>query len=333
MIDLSSLKSILVDSDGTAHVQGGARLGDTALALNDKGRAMSHGVCPWVGIGGHAAFGGELGVRKSGGRDENCSPCPSATGYGPSARKWGLTLDNIIAYDVVLADGTIKRSLTASTDADLFWVSAEFFFLGSPLLITLTPSQALRGSAPSFGIVVTYHFRTYQRPSTVIVSTYTYPSGALSSTTAAQVFLAFQSFGKTKSPSGLGLKINIFKGRSVTVGASFQGSRQEYDQILAPLLSSLPGGYTSSVNTLDWIGSLKEVSGGQPLSSAGVSDYVSRAQRRAERRRGEADLYLRSQHDTFFAKSLMVPSSVPLTQTALGAFFHYLWTTSTSSQW
>lgn len=65
MIDLGSLKSIVVDSDGTAHVQGGALLGDTALALNSKGRAMSHGVCPWVGIGGHAGFGGELG----GGRD------------------------------------------------------------------------------------------------------------------------------------------------------------------------------------------------------------------------------------------------------------------------
>ncbi|ORY84716.1 glucooligosaccharide oxidase [Leucosporidium creatinivorum] len=269
MIDLSSLHSIVVDSDGQAHVGGGARLGDTALALNAKGRAMSHGVCPWVGIGGHAAFGG----------------------YGPSSRKWGLTLDNIVAYDVVLADGTIKQGLTASEDADLFW--------------------ALRGSAPSFGIVTTYHFRTYQRPSTVIVSTYSYPAGALSSTTAAQVFLAFQTFGKTKAPSALGLKINIFKGKSVLAGASFQGSRAEYDQVIAPLLSSLPGGYTSSVKTLDWIGSLKEVAGGQPLSSQGASDY----------------------HDTFFAKSLMVPSATPLTQAALEAFFNYLWTTATSSNW
>lgn len=123
--------------------------------------------------------------------------------------------------------------------------------------------------------MVTYHFRTYQRPSTVIVSTYNYPAGALSSTTAAQVFLAFQAFGKTKAPSSLGIKINIFKGRSVLVGASFQGSRQQHDQVIAPLLSSLPGGYTSSVKTLDWIGSLREVAGGQPLSSAGASDYVS----------------------------------------------------------
>lgn len=76
MIDLGSLKSIVVDSDGTAHVQGGALLGDTALALNSRGRAMSHGVCPWVGIGGHAAFGGELGAEGSTRREALISSIP-----------------------------------------------------------------------------------------------------------------------------------------------------------------------------------------------------------------------------------------------------------------
>ena len=32
----------------------GNRLGDVALSLNDAGRALPHGVCPYIGIGGHS---------------------------------------------------------------------------------------------------------------------------------------------------------------------------------------------------------------------------------------------------------------------------------------
>lgn len=48
VIDLSAFNDIVVNADGTAEVGAGQRLGDVALALNDGGRAIPHGTCPYV---------------------------------------------------------------------------------------------------------------------------------------------------------------------------------------------------------------------------------------------------------------------------------------------
>ena len=60
VIDLLKIKDIVVDQEtGTAVVGAGNRLGDIALGLFDQGgRAIPHGTCPLVGLGGHASFGG-----------------------------------------------------------------------------------------------------------------------------------------------------------------------------------------------------------------------------------------------------------------------------------
>ena len=60
IIDLSKFRGVEVDNTtGTAIVGAGNRLGDVAIALFDQaGRALPHGLCPLVGIGGHASFGG-----------------------------------------------------------------------------------------------------------------------------------------------------------------------------------------------------------------------------------------------------------------------------------
>jgi FAD/FMN-containing dehydrogenase len=69
--------------------------------LFDQGkRAIAHGTCPQVGIGGHATIGGQ----------------------GPLSRMWGLTLDHVLEMEVVLADGTITRA-SKSQNSDLFFVS------------------------------------------------------------------------------------------------------------------------------------------------------------------------------------------------------------------
>lgn len=61
------------------------RLGNLALSIHAQGnRALPHGTCPGVGIGGHATHGG----------------------YGYQSRFWGLALDTIVAMDVVLANGS-----------------------------------------------------------------------------------------------------------------------------------------------------------------------------------------------------------------------------------
>ncbi|KAF8172790.1 glucooligosaccharide oxidase [Mycena galopus ATCC 62051] len=99
VIDMANFTAVAVDpTTKTAVIETGNRLGDIALALNDYGLAMPHGTCPYVGIGGHAAYGG----------------------FGFTSRMWGLTVDNILSINLVLSNGTIA---TASKDInpDLFW--------------------------------------------------------------------------------------------------------------------------------------------------------------------------------------------------------------------
>ena len=98
IIDLVNFSNIDVDDAGTAIVGAGQRLGNIAIAINDAGRALPHGSCPGVGIGGHAIHGG----------------------YGYASRRWGLTLDTITALDVALPDGRILH-VTEESDADGFF--------------------------------------------------------------------------------------------------------------------------------------------------------------------------------------------------------------------
>ncbi|KZT35085.1 hypothetical protein SISSUDRAFT_212157 [Sistotremastrum suecicum HHB10207 ss-3] len=93
------MKGLSVSPDGTAVAQTGNLLGDLAQGLWDQGqRALPHGTCPYVGIGGHASFGG----------------------YGFFSRKAGLLLDTVQSAEVVLANGTLTTA-SATQNPDLFW--------------------------------------------------------------------------------------------------------------------------------------------------------------------------------------------------------------------
>ena len=55
VIDMSNFTQIFVDrTTFVATIGPGNRLGDVALGLNNAGRALPHGTCPYVGIGGHS---------------------------------------------------------------------------------------------------------------------------------------------------------------------------------------------------------------------------------------------------------------------------------------
>ncbi|KAM0545759.1 hypothetical protein ACHAPJ_011183 [Fusarium lateritium] len=99
MIELDRLYSVKLAKDGTAKIQPGARLGHVATELYNQGkRALSHGTCPGVGVGGHALHGG----------------------YGMVARKYGLTLDWIKGATVVLPTGKVVHC-SKTENSDLFW--------------------------------------------------------------------------------------------------------------------------------------------------------------------------------------------------------------------
>ncbi|TFK84186.1 Glucooligosaccharide oxidase [Polyporus arcularius HHB13444] len=99
-ISLDNLRHLSVNGS-TATIGAGNRLGDVALYLWNNGkRAMAHGTCPYVGIGGHAGQGG----------------------FGIPSRAWGLLADQVTSIQIVTADGAI-RTASKTQNADLFWAA------------------------------------------------------------------------------------------------------------------------------------------------------------------------------------------------------------------
>ena len=117
VIDLGRLDAVeVLDPDaGRIRVGPGARWRTVAEALTPFGLAISSGDYGGVGVGGLATAGG----------------------VGFLARKHGLTIDHIVAAEVVLADGRAVRA-DAADHPDLFW--------------------ALRGAGGNFGIVTAFEF-------------------------------------------------------------------------------------------------------------------------------------------------------------------------------
>lgn len=100
VVDLKNFQQFSMDkSTWQATIGGGTLLGDVTKRLHDNGnRAMAHGTCPQVGIGGHATIGG----------------------LGPSSRMWGSALDHVQEVEVVLANSSVVRA-SEDQNADVFW--------------------------------------------------------------------------------------------------------------------------------------------------------------------------------------------------------------------
>jgi FAD/FMN-containing dehydrogenase len=120
VIDLSEMKGIHVDpKQRTVRVAGGATWGDVDHATHAFGLATPSGFISTTGVGGLTLGGG----------------------IGYLARTYGLSLDNLLSVDMVLADGSY---VTASADEhpDLFW--------------------AVRGGGGNFGVVTSFVFRLHE---------------------------------------------------------------------------------------------------------------------------------------------------------------------------
>ncbi|KAK6524479.1 hypothetical protein TWF281_011387 [Arthrobotrys megalospora] len=100
MINLKYFNTVVLDTaTNIATIGPGTRLGNVAQALYTQGkRAISHGTCPGVGVGGHVLHGG----------------------YGYSSHTRGLALDWLAEAQVVLADGSLVTA-SATQNTDLFW--------------------------------------------------------------------------------------------------------------------------------------------------------------------------------------------------------------------
>ena len=116
MLDLSLMRGVSVDPvERTACVEGGATWAEVDAAIQVYGLATPGGLISETGVGGLTLSGG-VGWMRS---------------------KHGLTIDNLIAAEVVTADGSVVLA-SAHENPDLFW--------------------ALRGGGGNFGVVVRFRF-------------------------------------------------------------------------------------------------------------------------------------------------------------------------------
>jgi FAD/FMN-containing dehydrogenase len=121
VIDLCALADVEVldEERHLVRIGGGATWGEVATALTPYGLAISSGDTRGVGVGGLTLTGG----------------------IGWKVRKYGLALDNVVAAEVVTADGEVVRT-SADEHPDLFW--------------------AIRGGGGNLGIVTAFEFRAHR---------------------------------------------------------------------------------------------------------------------------------------------------------------------------
>src|SRR5688572_30184459 len=99
VIDMSGIRGVRVDPKArTARVGGGCTWGDVDHATHAFGLACPSGIISTTGVGGLTLGGG----------------------IGYLSRKHGLSIDNVLEADVVLADGRVVTA-SAQENPDLFW--------------------------------------------------------------------------------------------------------------------------------------------------------------------------------------------------------------------
>lgn len=196
VLDLRLMDSVHIDAErrvGTA--AGGATAGAYTLAASEHGLATGFGDTATVGVAGLALGGG----------------------IGYLSRRDGLTIDNVLGAEVVLADASVVRA-SADEHSELFW--------------------ALRGGGGNFGVVTSFDLRL--RATTVVTG------GLLAFEPSAATASALLA-AAAQAPDEVSSMINVMKappapflpperhGRPIVVALlCYSGRPEEADTVLAP---------------------------------------------------------------------------------------------------
>lgn len=204
VIDLSMMRGVRVDpTRSTVRVEPGCTSGDVDHATHAFGLAVPFGIVSTTGVAGLTLGGG--------------------SGY--LTRKYGLTIDNLLEADVVLADGNFVTA-SKSQHPDLFW--------------------ALRGGGGNFGVVTSFLFQAHP-----VKMVYAGPIfwDAKHAKAIMRAYCDFLPKAPEQLGAFLGLKtvpsVELFpteaRGRRACALIScFNGSEADGKKALAPLLDQLP---------------------------------------------------------------------------------------------
>ena len=190
-IDLSRLRGVRVDpARRTAWVAGGSLLGDLDSEAMARGLVTTAGSVSHTGVGGLTLGGG----------------------FGRLGRRFGLTIDNLLAVDIVTADGELRHA-SPDENPDLFW--------------------AVRGGGGNFGVVTAFQFQLHPMDRQVISGSYGYPFEQ-----ARQVFEFAGEFAAA-APDTLQVVpfLGAFSGNDPVCNISivYSGPQSEAEALLAPL--------------------------------------------------------------------------------------------------
>jgi FAD/FMN-containing dehydrogenase len=212
VIDLSMMKGVRVDPPtSTVRVSPGCTSGDVDHATHPFGLAVPFGIISTTGVAGLTLGGGS----------------------GHLSRKFGLTIDNLLEADVVLADGSFVTASEAG-DADLLW--------------------ALKGGGGNFGVVTSFLFQAHP-----VDMVFAGPM-AWGQDHARAIMRAYRDF-LPKAPEELGLMVGLkmvpanspfpkefWGARICLLVACYDGTETDGKKALAPLLEALPA------PALNWMG-------------------------------------------------------------------------------
>jgi FAD binding domain len=191
MIDLSQMKSIRVDPlQRTARAEPGVKLGEFDHETQAFHLATTAGVVSDTGIAGLTLGGG----------------------MGWLARKYGLSCDNLLSVDIVMADG---RFLTASAteNADLFW--------------------GVRGGGGNFGIITSFEYRLHPVGPLVWGGFVSHPVSK-----AKEVLTYYEEFSSAAPDELTTLAVLAYSPEGepvVNIGGCYHGPLDVGEQVLQPL--------------------------------------------------------------------------------------------------
>jgi FAD/FMN-containing dehydrogenase len=234
VIDFSGMKKVQVDAGARrAYVQPGATLGDFDRAVQEHGLATPVGINSTTGIAGLTLGGG----------------------FGWLTREYGMTIDNLLAADLVLADGRQVRA-SENENQDLFW--------------------AIRGGGGNFGVVTNFEFGLHPVGPTIFAGLMVFPFEQ-----ARQILTQYRKFVES-APAKLNvwallrqapplpfLPVDVHGKEVLVLAVFYNGDAGEGERLIQPLrhFGNAIGEHVGSVPYMQWQQAF------DPLLTPGARNY------------------------------------------------------------